>query len=384
MSTEGEFTIFQVPSDQAELQLQYDRVIRVLDLVIEKVKICVCLPDFLAQSSKLLDVDVGYIQEICAKYCYRQPSISTGKCTASSVRRKTKPSALDSLRRFVNPQMTQVVEILYKNYQLKKASLENDLLISGESARFVSSLKLMRDIMDERCKVNAVEQIMREKFLKSAYKENIEMKGHLLALTSEGEKQRREFNLQINSKNATLLGLQKEISRRNTALKEETKLIAEKNEAGLAEDRETSKLRQQELATESKTVANQYDNLLSQHLKSERKLRVKRLKTETQLSGWLSKYDFDMQDRQAEFDVQMSGFEEEQDAFDALVVKMNELEEMSASFMEEKEEEDEQQRLAVNFFSRNRAARVIQRYYRAYRFRLLKSKKKDKQKKKKK
>lgn len=382
MSTKSNFAIIQLPPDQAELQLQYDRVMRILDLVIEKAKICVGLPGFLAQSSKLLDVNVDYIQAMCSKYCYRQPPINAGEHTAHSVRRKTRPSALDSLRRFVDPKMTQVVEILYKNYQLKKTALEAYHLASGESARFISCLKLMRDIVDERSKVDAVEQIMREKFLKRAYRENIEMTWHLLAMTSECERQKREFQMQIDSKNATLLGLHKEIWRRNTALKEETKLITMKNEAGLAEDRETSKLRQLELSSDDKTVANQFENLLAQHLKSEKKLRAKRLKTETQLYGWLSKYDSDMQDRQTEFDLQLSGYEEECNAFDALIVQLNELEETSKSAMQEKEEEDENQRLAVNFFARNRAARIIQRCYRAYRLQFIKAKK-DKKKKKK-
>lgn len=276
--------------------------------------------------------------------------------------------------------MAHIVEILHKNRQVKNVALEMHARGNAAQVHFIGALKVMRQIMEEKSEINAVEQIMREKSLKRAFRENVELKAHLQAITRESERQKRDFQQQIENKKATLRQLRQEIVKRNAVCREEVKNVVERNEAGLKEDREVSKLRQQELASDAKAAVNLFETLVSQHLNRERKLRAKRLKTETQLSGWLAKYDFDMGDRQVELDDQLAGFKEEGDAFNALVAKLHELEVTSAEIMQEKAEEEEQKMIAADFFSRTRAAKLIQRYYRAYRQRLRKAKKKGKKK----
>lgn len=65
---------------------------------------------------------------------------------------------------------------------------------------------------------------------------------------------------------------------------------------------EASSLRKAELTEEAEKVENQYKALLEDHLTSEKSLRARRFKVETQLASWLTKYDTDVGERNAELE----------------------------------------------------------------------------------
>lgn len=70
----------------------------------------------------------------------------------------------------------------------------------------------------------------------------------------------------------------------------------------MAEDNEDSNAKQIELKAEAENVKQRYQALLDENLKSEKKLRAKKYKVETQLASWLAKYDQDIGDRHTEFE----------------------------------------------------------------------------------
>lgn len=65
---------------------------------------------------------------------------------------------------------------------------------------------------------------------------------------------------------------------------------------------EASTIRKVELTEEAERVESQYKATLEDHLASEKALRAKRFKVETQLASWLTKYDTDIGERHAEFE----------------------------------------------------------------------------------
>lgn len=70
----------------------------------------------------------------------------------------------------------------------------------------------------------------------------------------------------------------------------------------MAEDNEDSTAKQAELMAEAENVKQRYQTLLDENLKSEKMLRAKKYKVETQLASWLTKYDQDIGERHAEFE----------------------------------------------------------------------------------
>lgn len=60
---------------------------------------------------------------------------------------------------------------------------------------------------------------------------------------------------------------------------------------------------QAEVSEEAKMLTHQYELLLEDHLADEKVARSKRLKIEAQLQNWLTTYDQDIGERQAQYEV---------------------------------------------------------------------------------
>lgn len=63
-----------------------------------------------------------------------------------------------------------------------------------------------------------------------------------------------------------------------------------------------SEEKQAALSVEAEEITAQYQKLLEDDLDDEKKLRAKTMKTETQLQNWLTKYDQDIGEKQAEYE----------------------------------------------------------------------------------
>lgn len=70
----------------------------------------------------------------------------------------------------------------------------------------------------------------------------------------------------------------------------------------MLENKTDSELRRADLIVEAKSITQQYENLLANHMALEKGLRARRSKVETQLSNWFTKFDTDIGDRQKEFE----------------------------------------------------------------------------------
>lgn len=70
----------------------------------------------------------------------------------------------------------------------------------------------------------------------------------------------------------------------------------------MAEDNDDSSARQIELKAEAETMKQRYQALMDENLRTEKALRARKYKIETQLASWLAKYDQDVGDKNAEFE----------------------------------------------------------------------------------
>lgn len=70
----------------------------------------------------------------------------------------------------------------------------------------------------------------------------------------------------------------------------------------MAEDNDDSSARQIELKAEAESMKQRYQALQDENLRTEKALRARKYKIETQLASWLAKYDQDVGDRNAEFE----------------------------------------------------------------------------------
>nr|CAI5835099.1 unnamed protein product [Callosobruchus analis] len=75
------------------------------------------------------------------------------------------------------------------------------------------------------------------------------------------------------------------------------------NEKQMMQKANESEEAQTTLSEEANRLTKQYELLLEDHLAEEKVARSKRYKTETQLQNWVTKFDQDIGDKQAEYDL---------------------------------------------------------------------------------
>lgn len=131
-----------------------------------------------------------------------------------------------------------------------------------------------------------------------------------------------------------------------------------------------SETRQVALSEHAKNAEESYRNLLETHLAEEKVLRIKQDKIEVQLSQWLAKYDQDIGDRQTVKEDLEAEFNKDKEELDKINELISEQEGLFDALMAEKErEEQEMNEQLAGEFRRNRAALIIQKAWKDYKFR---------------
>lgn len=116
------------------------------------------------------------------------------------------------------------------------------------------------------------------------------------------EKQRQELGQEHEYKEQIIQELLEKIEALREKSKKDINRVVYESEIVMMKDYNKSIDIQEELADEAKSVTKEYEVLLEDHLQHEKALRVKRLKIETQLASWVAKYDYDIGEKQSEFD----------------------------------------------------------------------------------
>ncbi|KAB0794196.1 hypothetical protein PPYR_13816 [Photinus pyralis] len=357
-------------NEDDDVEVQASRVLRVMNNAIAKLKIATCLPAFISDDSLLLrkylrNDEVDFIQVTCEQYI----------SPLGQQARMTKKNSV------AHPRMALALDMIWNNMELRNLALENHGDLADPTALpLIDSIHSLTQLTETKLGQTAKEERLSRKQLRTAWYENAEMQKQLSELTTKIERQGDEGESKIVQSMQLVRSYQNKILSHIQTVKRTIKERVENSEKTMYGESTASLVRQANLSSDAKTVTNQYEAVLSQHLNVEKKLRAKRLKVETQLANWLSKYDADMGERQAEFEHLDDIYNRQKESMDLLRVMVAEQQaEYEALWTERLEEGLANLRV-------NRAARIIQRCWRKYRAKKLAAKrgKSDKKKKKKK
>ncbi|CAH0563328.1 unnamed protein product [Brassicogethes aeneus] len=232
-------------------------------------------------------------------------------------------------------------------------------------------------LFQDRLSFTGVEAIEINQKLRAAYHRNKFYKERIEFFTKQQQTLEEELGGVLSQQTAILDGCKVEIE---AAQKANKKLMEEKMKQTLkimSDQTQISEEKQEFLVEEFETIKSEYDNLLISHIEIEKKLRAKRSKAEAQLHSWITKYDTDIGDKQAEFEKLTEQYEE----LDKIYVKLEEdtveQEPIYEQCVEEKEAEQEEVHNQCSIvFLLNRSARRIQRYWRLYHLKVSKRRKK--------
>ncbi|KAJ4436912.1 hypothetical protein ANN_17044 [Periplaneta americana] len=372
----------------------------------------ICLPMLLENNEKLLALhlkneELLFVLEACSPYLNQTEDvelsgpdvrdisehgseIGTSKkdftsknilSWGSSFVKKSKSSRI-SVEGREDPEVCKVIQLLWNKPPIRQ--LVKDLLkdVSPEASAFLTHIKNLQVYTMTNISTTPLEEHAREKYLRRIWHHNEQLKEDISLFSTKLEEQYNEIQFKVIAKKLLINQYESKIERVNKKCKDDIRKRVYDSERRMISDWKESEIQQESLFNEVKTLEAKMKTMLSDHLAQEKEQRAKRLKVETQLINWLNKYDTDIGEKQAEYDEIMAGFEDEQRQMEELKEQFDTQQEEYERLMKEKA--DEEQRIheeKTYLFLRSRAARRIQRYWRAYRARKL-ARKKGKKKRK--
>ncbi|CAH1376868.1 unnamed protein product [Tenebrio molitor] len=392
----------EIETFTSEFQLQKDRIRNILDEAIYKLRLLTHLPLLMENDGEMLrkflnKTEADFIVMVCQEnlpfsrnmvenrsdlilICNMLERINMYEKRGSASMKKGKSFyGADHYDTHVG----YAVDILFKSHSLVQYMETLEETPDSLMTSFIESMIQLKRIVEERLNMSASEEIKRENDLKTAYRSSMMLSDNIQELEEQLEKQRQELGKEHDRKEAILQDLAEKIGKLREKSKKEINRIVYDSEILMMKDYNKSIEKQEELAQDATESTQQYENLLEEHLHKEKSLRAKRLKVETQLASWITKYDTDIGEKQAEYDELEKTYNDEKAEYEALQERFDEQEEEYLVLMKEKEEEE--QRINEEkawIFLQNRAARRIQRAWRAYRARKLARRRAKKSKKK--
>ncbi|KAF5293691.1 hypothetical protein FQA39_LY03176 [Lamprigera yunnana] len=374
---------------QVDLEIQKQRILTVLDAVIDKMKLAVCLPALLESKSSLLQKyltqsDYEFMRITCAKLnlatstaiSFEFPTddnilMQNARVRVSNfIKRQVTFCSLQNktikTHKFVDLQIKQVMEILCRNPRLKEYIQKNyKCIVEKCGATLIHHFNTIREIATKKLSVSAISEIDRDKALNRIWNENKDLDIIVSGLERELDEQRKTAQDEVKIRKAIISDVEEKIHNLELDLKEEIRRIVSNTEMTMLEENEISKVRQTDLAIEVKLVQQQCEHLVVQHVAEEKILRSKKIKIEQQLVGWLNKYDADMSERQQELDQITDAYHEEHNELVALEAKFDEQEAIYVELILERDDYRRQcgNEIASEFFLMI-SARRIQRWWR--------------------
>ncbi|XP_049803753.1 uncharacterized protein LOC126238522 isoform X1 [Schistocerca nitens] len=258
---------------------------------------------------------------------------------------------------------------LEDNGDLLKKFLPADeiLKISEAGSIFIEYMRHLRQCIAKRLAVSPCQELADEQNLRLTWIRNAKTKAVKSVLLDKLEIQRNEGNAQLAQRDVAIKKNEELIEKMKKCSKDDIKKRINESEKNMINDWRDSESRQEILQAQLIENEARFEQLLSEHLRSEKSLKAKKIKVESQLLTVLSKYDADIGDLQNELDELMEGFNEEKRQMRELQERFDIQEVEYIRLMTQKAEEERiEHERRVNFFTTSRAARIIQRAWRKY------------------
>ncbi|KAK9887967.1 hypothetical protein WA026_000258 [Henosepilachna vigintioctopunctata] len=375
-----------------ELEIQRQRILYILHTAIKHMELMARLPVMLKDDCKILkkfltSPEVDFVNFACSKFIpgrQIEPGPNTLKFSKvlDNIRlikmRQDQDHIAKSLlgslapNRSVDYYIAQVIQIITSNLELTKFIESITEEIEEPVRNMIECTIHLKRLIHERLMISSKEQIEMDKRLRVAFKSNVIISKDIRRLQDQMNKQIKDLGSDLGKKNITLSSYEEKLEELKEEFKTVMNKMVQKSEKQMMNDSCNSEVRQATLEHDAHAAETQYANLLEEDLAAEAQLRLKRNKVEAQLSSWLTKYDNDVGEKQAEFEKLEKEYEEMNNNYDDLMDKFTEQSVEYEILMAEKEEEERQiyEEMAYEFL-KNRSARIIQKEWRNHRQRKL-------------
>ncbi|XP_063363985.1 dynein regulatory complex protein 10-like [Cydia amplana] len=366
-------TVGDLSAMDMECDIQTERITKSLDKLVYQTKLALCIPALkrgkiltnILTSRDLDDVKLIILQyddPFSSKSTMNMNALEDMQAGDMSLRNRVNTDLSNLMSTLYSyPALKPHVEKLVENMKRDTLCSKNQSIKSSPGLNYLLKLEEFRDLMVQRMKTTAAEEISAiirtrklEKLNDESLKKIAEDKKCLQEEKLEHEKQYRQNGEVIAQlKRELQVNQQKSAGVRKKQILESERLMVLATRA--------HKVRYQMLKEEEVESRELYDRSLSNNMTAEKQLRDHRRKVESQLQTWLQKYDLEMSAKQKDLDEITQQYDDEAKKCKELERKLEKQDKEFFPLMEEKENEYHQEMTAkLDKFIVEHAARVIQ------------------------
>ncbi|XP_055907083.1 uncharacterized protein LOC129942251 [Eupeodes corollae] len=347
---------FQSPVNSdisATNQALSDCVLRIIDNGIEKLQIAILIPDFLEDKSLMMQFMSESQLQKCKKFY--QEYVNLG----------------EEMQENETPQLPfcliEIIDLFCENKQIKEILPELSYEIPDRFKELLDALRNLKIITDENLKTSAIADMQREKAIHRLYQDNEKVIKTIEKLKQQLHDQEIHLRFKLASKQSLIKKYEEDLATKkwdnNLKIKQEILRSSHK----IRELNRKSLLKQEQLTEEVERAQSQYENGLKYNLKTEKDIRDEKNKLLLQLQGLIKKYDQNIGDKIQENLNLQDSYDEQRQKLDEFLIEFNrqEAEYNELAQLKLDEESAEFQRKLLLFMT-ERAAKIIQRYWRKF------------------
>ncbi|GAB0088939.1 hypothetical protein DMENIID0001_034050 [Sergentomyia squamirostris] len=332
----GEEDGFSDGHEKLEFEIQSSRVMRILDILIDRTEMLFCLPAIM-ENTPILEEHLNQEQ-------------------------------IDELKAAIlTPEHDKIAEILNTishSTLMEKISTFTDT-ISLEGHNILENLRELKKIAGWKMKMTSAREVIKEKMLHQMYKDNAKITVKVADLRRKYEMERKKTDAILAIKLHTIDKCRRDIEEKKRENREYINHQIFQSERNMRNISEMSNKNQQELQKQVKQLKELYENVLQRNLREEELLRERKLAVQDQLLGWIGKYDEDIGNRSKELMQLEAIIAEERGRLDLLKKRFLAQEVEYIRLMAQKEAEEKRiQEEKLLLFMLNHAAVNIQRWWR--------------------
>ncbi|KAG6444556.1 dynein regulatory complex protein 10 [Manduca sexta] len=359
-----------------ECHIQAERITKILDEALYKVKLSLCLP-LLVQEYKTLNsvLTIQHMDDLIFIFeQYDNPLFSASllnmaamediKAGDVSMKNRLNPE-LGHLLYIMNsypdlaPKVETMIEEMKAGYNLEDEGSSQPRL------DFLLALEQFKGLMIRQMEMTAAEELTAKINTRKLENSNKNLSDKIQEYSEKLKDENERFEQSMALKAEIITKLEHELAMLNydATVKLKKKILDSERQMVLATRAHTVK--NEMLKEEEVECQDAYENLLRVHLIDEKNQRARRFKVETQLLSWLQKYDLEMGEKQVELDDYTEKYEDEVTKCEELEQKLAEQDKEYIPLMAEREEEYHREMTEkMNKFLIEHAARVIQNAWR--------------------
>ncbi|KAH8419084.1 hypothetical protein KR222_004646, partial [Zaprionus bogoriensis] len=269
--------------------------------------------------------------------------------------------------------MIKIIDFFQLNHKMFELfpGLMNKMSINER--KLLSSFEMLRDLAERRLERDAYEHIKDERRLQAVYKKHCIYMERISQLQEKIKAQKRELREKVIAKIERTNQIEKEMNEKKVLNDERVQQEMDDNRRKIREFKKKFLETQEQIIEELKTTRIEYAQFVKINKVIEKQAKDEKNKSEIQLESIIRKYDAAIREKKIEIleleekvtearkdmDKFMKTYRKEEKIYTNIVIKY------------EKEEARKMQQMLLRYMM-NRAARIIQKYWRQWRISLLK------------